>query len=194
MFYRPRRSLAAIAACQNGDREAFEDISCAATPAARWASRATCCVTTRAAEDVSQEAFVRAFRAIKRFDLTQPFFPWFYRILKNCCLTALRKRNRRRGVHFSIDTEDSPPVEGPPSNPGCAGRAFGAAGADRQGADARQRQSSRDPDPRALRGALLQGDRSLPRDSDRNRHVAAVGRAQGDEARAGRDHGPLSEQ
>ena len=60
------------------------------------------------AEDVAQEAFVRAFRAIRRFDLRQRFYPWFYRIVKNCSLTALK---RRRGGELSLDAENAPAVE-----------------------------------------------------------------------------------
>jgi RNA polymerase sigma-70 factor (ECF subfamily) len=112
----PEEETRAIAACQNGDRDAFEQLVRCYTGRAMGLARYMLRDHAQA-EDMSQEAFVRAFRAIERFDLTQPFFPWFYRILKNCCLTALRKR-KRRGVVFSIDTEDSPPVEGPPSNPG----------------------------------------------------------------------------
>ena len=48
-----------------------------------------------AALDYSQEAFVRAFRAIKRFDIKRNFFTWYYQILRNLCLNALRDRSRR---------------------------------------------------------------------------------------------------
>lgn len=40
--------------------------------------------------DLSQEAFIRAFRNIKSFDLKKPFFPWFYQIIRNLCLDHLR--------------------------------------------------------------------------------------------------------
>ncbi len=46
------------------------------------------------AYDLSQEAFIRAYRNLKKFELDRPFFPWFYRILKNRCLSFLRKRKR----------------------------------------------------------------------------------------------------
>jgi len=44
--------------------------------------------------DLSQEAFIRAYRNLKKFDLKRPFYPWFYRILKNRCLSFLRKRKQ----------------------------------------------------------------------------------------------------
>lgn len=45
--------------------------------------------------DLCQEAFLRAYRALHTFDLTLPFFPWFYRILRNLCLSHLKRRQRR---------------------------------------------------------------------------------------------------
>lgn len=45
--------------------------------------------------DMSQEAFVRAYRAIKRFDPERRFFTWYYQILRNLCLNARRDRARR---------------------------------------------------------------------------------------------------
>jgi RNA polymerase sigma-70 factor (ECF subfamily) len=44
--------------------------------------------------DISQDAFVRAFRKIKQYDPEKRFFPWFYRLLKNLCLDHIKKRRR----------------------------------------------------------------------------------------------------
>jgi RNA polymerase sigma-70 factor (ECF subfamily) len=44
--------------------------------------------------DISQDAFIRAFRKIKKFDQSRAFYPWFYIILKNLCLDHLRKQRR----------------------------------------------------------------------------------------------------
>jgi len=44
--------------------------------------------------DISQDAFIRAFRKIKKFDQNKAFYPWFYIILKNLCLDYLRKKRR----------------------------------------------------------------------------------------------------
>jgi len=46
------------------------------------------------AKDISQEAFLRAFTQLKRFDLRSSFYTWFYRILVNLCIDYQR-RNRR---------------------------------------------------------------------------------------------------
>lgn len=41
------------------------------------------------AEDAAQEAFLRAYRALPRFDLERPFAPWIKRITVNLCLNWL---------------------------------------------------------------------------------------------------------
>jgi RNA polymerase sigma-70 factor (ECF subfamily) len=57
------------------------------------------------ARDVSQEAFIAAHRARKRFDDQRPFFPWFYRILRNRCLNFMQMRSRRREISMDVLTE-----------------------------------------------------------------------------------------
>lgn len=56
--------------------------------------------------DLAQEAFLRAFRSIKTFDTDQPFFPWFYRILRNLCLTHLKRRRKVFSLSGSSRTND----------------------------------------------------------------------------------------
>ncbi len=46
--------------------------------------------------DLSQEAFIRAYRNIKHVKPDRRFFPWFYQILKNLCVSHLRKRRYRQ--------------------------------------------------------------------------------------------------
>jgi RNA polymerase sigma-70 factor (ECF subfamily) len=46
------------------------------------------------ARDLSQDAFIKAHQARERFDPTRPFYPWFYRILKNHCLNFLQRSRR----------------------------------------------------------------------------------------------------
>ena len=43
-----------------------------------------------AAVDLSQEAFIRAFRYYKSYDRNKKFFTWYYKILKNLCLNFIR--------------------------------------------------------------------------------------------------------
>ena len=48
------------------------------------------------AEDVIQEAFLRAYRALARFDGRSEPYTWFYRITINLSLNALRSRKSHR--------------------------------------------------------------------------------------------------
>jgi RNA polymerase sigma-70 factor (ECF subfamily) len=50
------------------------------------------------ANDVVQDAFVRAMRGLKGFDGRSDFFTWLYRIVINVALNHLRQRKRRRAV------------------------------------------------------------------------------------------------
>lgn len=52
--------------------------------------------------DCSQEAFARAYRALNRFRLGAPFYPWIRRITRNQCLNFLKKE--RRAMKTSLDT------------------------------------------------------------------------------------------
>jgi RNA polymerase sigma-70 factor (ECF subfamily) len=47
------------------------------------------------ATDLSQEAFVRAYRACRRFDTTKDFFTWLYVIISNLAKNWHRKRQIR---------------------------------------------------------------------------------------------------
>jgi RNA polymerase sigma-70 factor (ECF subfamily) len=48
------------------------------------------------AEDVMQETFIRAYRALGRFDGRSEPYTWFYRITVNLSLNALRSRKAHR--------------------------------------------------------------------------------------------------
>jgi len=49
------------------------------------------------AMDAVQKAFIRIHRALPRFRLGEPFFPWFYRIVRNASLNQKRDETRHRG-------------------------------------------------------------------------------------------------
>ena len=58
------------------------------------------------AVDLSQEAFVRAYKNFKNFDRNKKFFTWYYKILKNLCLNFIRDSKKRPqvGLFESCDT------------------------------------------------------------------------------------------
>lgn len=59
------------------------------------------------AEDVTQDAFVRAYGALDRFDGRSEPFTWLYRIAVNLSLNTLRSRKTRRAV----TTPEDPLIE-----------------------------------------------------------------------------------
>jgi RNA polymerase sigma-70 factor (ECF subfamily) len=82
---------------QKGDREAYQEIVIRHMQSAYYVALAFV-HNHQDALDISQEAFIRAFRKIKQFDTKRPFFPWFYRILKNLCIDHYKHRRRLNEV------------------------------------------------------------------------------------------------
>jgi RNA polymerase sigma-70 factor (ECF subfamily) len=57
------------------------------------------------AEDVAQEAFIKAYRALSSFRGDSAFYTWLYRIAINTAKNALVS-SRRRPVDFDLDLQD----------------------------------------------------------------------------------------
>ena len=66
------------------------------------AHRAAYLVThdAQAAEDIAQESFLAAIRALDRFDRKRPFGPWLHRIVVNRAIDWTRARNLRSEVEL----------------------------------------------------------------------------------------------
>ena len=103
---------AAVAAAAEGQHAAFGAL---VERYQQVAFRAAWLITRDAqdAEDVAQEAFVRAYRRLHTFRQGEPFRPWLLRIVQNQALNAVRARNRRGGLVdriaiFSSRAADSP--------------------------------------------------------------------------------------
>jgi RNA polymerase sigma-70 factor, ECF subfamily len=62
-----------------------------------------------AARDAVQDAFVKAYSALARFEGRSSFFTWFYRLVMNQCLDARRRDKSAREVAFE-DGEGHEPV------------------------------------------------------------------------------------
>ena len=60
-----------------------------------------------AAEDITQEAFLRAYRAISRFRGEASFYSWLYRITLNLCLNYLRRQPKASSVAADAPTAQS---------------------------------------------------------------------------------------
>ena len=65
------------------------------------------------AEDIAQEAFLAAVRALDRFDRRRPFGPWMHRIAVNRAIDVSRARALRR----EVDAAAAAPEEAPPDRP-----------------------------------------------------------------------------
>lgn len=66
----------------------------------------------RDAEDMTQEAFIRAFERLGMFDAERPFGPWIRRVAANLCLNRL---NVKATLHVELDEEYEQPEEHLPS-------------------------------------------------------------------------------
>ena len=94
-FLSPEEEKEIIRKVQYGDVAAFEDLVNAYKQKAYYVALGFV-GNHEDALDLSQDAFVKAFKAIKTFDLNSPFFPWFYKIIKNHCLNYIKKNQRVR--------------------------------------------------------------------------------------------------
>jgi len=104
----PQSEADLIAAAQAGDREAFDELV-RTTYADTYTLAYRLTGNEEDARDVSQEAYLRAYRAIKRFRGDAQFSTWMYRITANCAATYLGRRSRHR--HDVLD--DTVPLADP---------------------------------------------------------------------------------
>jgi RNA polymerase sigma-70 factor, ECF subfamily len=90
-----RRERALVRDAQGGSAEAFEQLFRSHWPRAY---RAALLVVgdAAAAEDIAQESFLAAVRALDRFDRRRPFGPWLHRIVVNRAIDWARARALRR--------------------------------------------------------------------------------------------------
>jgi RNA polymerase sigma-70 factor (ECF subfamily) len=100
-----------VARAQAGDRSAFNEIVEAYS--ARIFTHLLRFVRNREeAEDLAQETFVRAYRALETFDRSRPLRGWLYAIATNVGLNGLRSRRRRiPPAPASPDREGTAPTE-----------------------------------------------------------------------------------
>jgi len=84
-----------IRAAQKGDRSAFDSL-------VRRYDRSVLRLALHMlgneqdAQDVHQEAFIKAYRHLSNFRFECSFYTWLYRIVTNLCLDQLRRRKSRR--------------------------------------------------------------------------------------------------
>jgi RNA polymerase sigma-70 factor (ECF subfamily) len=91
---RPLDERELIASAQHGDTRAFEQLVRIHQEIALRVAYLV--VRNRAeSEDVTQEAFVKAYRSLDGFHVESPFRPWLLRIVRNEALNRVRSNKRR---------------------------------------------------------------------------------------------------
>ncbi len=86
---------ALVREAQRGSGAAFEElVRCYDQAVLRLALHLT--GSEQEAQDIYQEAFLKAYRNLGSFRFECSFYTWIYRIVTNLCLDHLRKRNVRK--------------------------------------------------------------------------------------------------
>ena len=99
---RPERTL--IAASREGDLSAFDEL------VRRYQSRIYATIyhmtsNREDADDLAQETFLKAFKALKSFKGDSSFYTWVYRIAINKTINFLKQR-RRKSAQLSLNEMD----------------------------------------------------------------------------------------
>ena len=98
-----------MCAAKRGDRDAFDRLVAKVRGQAFHVARGYVGSRDDALE-LSQEAFMKTYRARDTFREGELFMPWFHRILRNTCYSFLRKNGRLKkrslNARFGNDTAD----------------------------------------------------------------------------------------
>jgi RNA polymerase sigma-70 factor (ECF subfamily) len=112
--WRPARrasDAALVRAAQGGSERAVEELFARHWPDA-YRTALLIAHDRAAAEDIAQEAFVSALRALPRFDRARPLRPWLHRIVANRAIDWARARKLRAEVTAEALPEPAaPPVD-----------------------------------------------------------------------------------
>lgn len=91
-----------VALCRKKDHEAFAELVDRYKNGVHWLVKRM--VGDSDHEDLTQDVFLRAYRALPRFRGDSTFKTWIFKIARNLCLSELRKAGRR-GQHLSLEDE-----------------------------------------------------------------------------------------
>jgi len=97
-----------IRKCKAGDARFYEPLVRAYEPSGLRLAVAMM-GNTEDAQDALQEAFIKTYDSLHRFDLRRPFGPWFFQILRNQCRDMLRGRKAKFNMEaLDADLEQRP--------------------------------------------------------------------------------------
>lgn len=106
-----------VAAALHGDQGAFAALVARYQRKGFWIAYHTL-GRVEEARDVVQEAFLRVYRSLDKFDFERNFYTWFYRIVMNLAIDALRKVKLTRAMAvedmaetFAAPDDESAPIE-----------------------------------------------------------------------------------
>ncbi len=96
-----------VAKAQNGSTQAFESL------VVRYRNKIYAMIMNMTSNDadawdLSQEVFVKAWRALGKFEARSQFYTWLYRIAHNVTLDWLRKRRIQPGTEFDDALQAAP--------------------------------------------------------------------------------------
>jgi RNA polymerase sigma-70 factor, ECF subfamily len=94
--------------CKSGDARFYEPLVRAYEPTGLRLAVAMM-GNVEDAQDALQEAFIKTYDTLHRFDLRRPFGPWFFQILRNQCRDMLRSRNAKFRVEALDEQVDQRP-------------------------------------------------------------------------------------
>ncbi len=89
--------MALLRRCQRGDGEAFRELVERYQRRTYWIAYHML-GNYETAREISQEAFVRVFRNVARFDVRKNFYTWLYQIVVNLSIDRMRKMSHARAV------------------------------------------------------------------------------------------------
>ena len=101
----------AIQRCLEGDKNAYREL------VDRYQRRAVSIAygyvhNTDDAQDMVQEAFIRAYKNLNRFEPGSSFIAWFSKIVVNVCIDHYRKQKKRKSVEYDDSYQRRDAIDG----------------------------------------------------------------------------------
>lgn len=87
--------------CQRGQEDAFRQLIDKYQRRTYWIAY-NMLNNYETAREISQEAFIRVFRNIARFDVKKNFYTWLYQIVVNLCIDRMRKLSHGKTVDLDV--------------------------------------------------------------------------------------------
>lgn len=100
----PQEIAELVVAARDGDRSAFDELV-RRTSAGTYTLALRLTNNEEDARDVTQEAYLRAYRGLKNYREEAQFTTWLYRITANCASTFITTRRRHRHDEMADESQ-----------------------------------------------------------------------------------------